>query len=656
MSELHIDFESFSRVELSDKGLDNYASDPSTDIHCMAYAFDDEPVQIITPYTRNIVANAVIEAHVKYGGIVIAHNAAFELAIWNKVCVPKYGWPELKIEQMRCTMAMSYAMALPGSLENASAALGVAQAKDTAGARVMMQLAKPKANGNFYTIEEAPEKFERLYAYCKQDVEVERALAKRLMPLSDSEQALWVLDQKINQRGVPIDLPSIEQAIKLVSAEKERLDAEMLKVTGGVVGKCTEVQLLVKWIRSQGVALEGLAKADVINALSPRADSLPREVRRALELRQEAAKSSTAKLIAMRDRASADGRVRGTLQYHGASTGRWAGRGIQVQNFPRPRPATKPNHIDDIFSHLGDRDYIDMNYGPVLDALADSLRGMITARKGHDLVAMDFSAIEARVLAWLAGEEKVLDIFRTHGKIYEHAAAGIYNKTIEGVNKDERQIGKVAVLALGYGGGVGAFQSMARNYGVKVEDAKAEDIKKAWRDSHKKIVSYWYDVEAAAINAVELGVVCKAGAAGRQVAFKKSGSFLWCQLPNKRVLCYPYPVVKQTETPWGEMKSALNFMSVNGVTRKWEETKTYGGSLVENLTQAVARDLLAEAITRLEANRYPVVFHAHDEAVIELPDSEGSIEEIESIMNVVPAWATGLPLSSEGWRAKRYRK
>ena len=252
--ELHIDFETFSRVELSDKGLDNYASDPSTGVHCMAYAFDDEPVELWYFSTWTRLPQEVV-AHVRKGGTVIAHNAAFELAIWNKVCVPKYGWPELKVEQMRCTMVMSYAMALPDSLENASAALGVAQAKDTAGARVMMQLAKPKTNGNFYTIEEAPEKFEKLYAYCKQDVEVERALAKRLMPLSDSEQTLWVLDQKINQRGVPIDLPSIEQAIKLVSAEKERLDAEMLRVTGGVVGKCTEVQLLVKWIRAQGVEL-----------------------------------------------------------------------------------------------------------------------------------------------------------------------------------------------------------------------------------------------------------------------------------------------------------------------------------------------------------------------------------------------------------------
>lgn len=664
MTTLHIDFETYSAADLPVCGLDNYASDPTTGVHCMAYCFDDSFVAVLVASDmEQDGGDHPIVRHVKNGGIVVAHNAAFELAIWNKVCVPKYGWPTLSPKQMRCTMAQAYAMSLPGALEGAAKALGIAQQKDMAGARIMMQLAKPKADGTFWTPADAPEKFQKLYDYCRQDVEVERALDHRMMQLSEEEQQVWVLDQIINQRGIRVDLPAIENAIRMVELEKARLDKEMLRVTGGVVGKCTEVQLLVKWIRTQGVEINGLAKADVIDAL--KVEDMPPAVRKALLLRQEAAKSSTAKLTAMRDRASRDGRVRGCFQYHGASTGRWAHRGIQPGNLPRPRKLTKDDdenvrlvyEINDLIARNEHR-LLDMLYGPTMDALADSVRGMIIANPGHELVAMDFSAIEARVLAWLAGEEKVLDIFRTHGKIYEHAASGIYRKPIEEVTKAERQIGKVAVLALGYGGGVGAFQSMARVYGVKVEDALADEIKRAWRESHAKIVHYWYDLEGAAINAVELGCVCKAGAAGRQVAFKKNGSFLWCKLPSGRVLCYPYPSVKQIETPWGEMKSALHFWGVNGVTKKWEEQKTYGGSLSENITQAVARDLLAESMLRLEHNGYPVVMHVHDEAVVEIPATAGDdvAHQIEQIMAVVPGWAKGLPVAAEGWRARRYRK
>jgi len=694
---LHIDFETYSACELKDRGLHNYATDPTTGVHCMAFAFDDEAISCVDADEMNVGTLWRIDEHVKAGGLVYAHNAAFELAIWNGVCVPRYGWPELKPEQVRCTMAMAYAMSLPGALANAAPALGIEQRKDQAGARVMMQLAKPKSfedgwtgeqcpacggygeryskeydhdascpdcggtgdrygkKAIFWTPADDPAKFEELYAYCRQDVEVERALHHRLMELSDYEQKIWRLDYKINQRGIQVDLESIDKAIALVEAEKKRLNAEMLRVTGGVVGSCTEVQLLVKWIRTQGVEIKGLAKADVLDALS---GELPPAVEAALRLRKEAAKSSTAKLIAMKERASADGRVRGIHQYHGAATGRWAGRGIQAQNFPRPRPGMKPEHIDDVIANLHQRDYIDMMYGPTMDAMADTLRGMLTAPRGKELTAIDFSAIEARVLAWLAGEEKVLDIFRTHGKIYEHAAAGIYHVPMDRVTKDQRQIGKVAVLALGYGGGVGAFQSMARVYGVKVPDDEADDIKKAWREAHPNIVHYWYDLERAAIAAIRQGGKHSAGACGRQCTFVKNGSFLWCQLPSKRVLCYPYPKIAERETPWGEMKEAVHFMAVNGTTNKWEETSTYGGSLSENVTQAVARDLLADALLRLDAAGYDIVMHIHDEAVMEIETTcdNDTLERVEKLMSETPAWAAGLPVSAEGWRAKRYRK
>lgn len=657
MTTLHIDFETYSQAELPAVGLDNYASHPSTGVHCLGFAFDDDEVNLCADIGSAHSDFTELMQHVLMGREVVAHNAAFELAIWNKVCVPRYGWPELRPEQIRCTMAQAYAMGLPASLEKAAPALGIDESKDMAGSRVMLQLARPKTDGTFWTYGDNPEKFERLYDYCRQDVEVERELDKRLMRLSDYETRVWRLDQKINGRGVRVDLPSIKKAVKLVNAEKQRLDAEMGALTDMAVARCTETQALVKWVREQGVQIDGVAKRDVIDALND--ESLPPVVGEALRLRREAAKSSTAKLTAMRDRASADGRVRGCFQYHGATTGRWAHRGIQPGNLPRPRVGITPENVHEMIDMLSNRDLLDMTYGPVLDAMADCVRGMITAAPGHHLVAVDFSAVEARVLAWLAGEEKVLDIFRTHGKIYEHAAAGIYNKPIDKVSKDERQIGKVAVLALGFGGGVGAFQSMARVYGVQVADVAADGIKANWRRAHPAIVKYWNDLETAAIDAVDLdhGAECSAGPKDRAVKFRKDGSFLWCKLPSGRVLCYPYPVTRATETPWGEQRNALHFHAVN-IANQWEETSTYGGSLAENVTQAVARDLLADAMLRLEQEGFPVVMHVHDEIVVEVPESapEDTLARIEAIVSTPPAWANDLPLAAEGWRGFRYRK
>lgn len=638
----------------------------------MAFAFDDEPVELVTP--ADWLFSAAFERaldHIAAGGTVYAHNAAFELALWNFVCVPTLDWPRLRPEQTRCTMAMAYAMALPGALANAAPALGIEQRKDAAGGRVMLQLCKPRDDGRLWVPADDPAKFQILYDYCKQDVVVERAMHARLLELAPYEQNLWVLDQQINQRGVAVDFAGIDAAIRLIESEKGRLNAEMLKATGGVVGSCTEVQLMVKWIRLQGVEMKGLAKADVIDALAENLEAVPAKVRRVLEIRQEAAKTSTSKITAMRERANADGRVRGIHQYHGANTGRWAGRGIQTQNLPRPRGTMGPNDINDAIANMGAPGYVDMMYGPVMDAISDCVRGLLVAPEGKDLIAIDFSAIEARVLAWLASEEKVLQIFRTHGKIYEHAAAGIYHVPLEAIGKkdERRQIGKVSVLALGYGGGVGAFQSMAKNYGVKVPDAEADEIKKAWRAVHPFIVDYWAHIENAAMNAVYAGCVTTAGRHGRHVSFKVDGSFLWCRLPSGRTLCYPYPEIRTVTTPWGAEKEALTYMTViEGKKTKcledpsargsWQRISTYGGSLAENVTQAVARDLLAHSMLALNQAGYPIVMHVHDEAVVEIASScdAGTLAKLEYLFAQTPAWAAGLPVSAEGWRARRYRK
>jgi DNA polymerase len=685
---LHIDFESASACDLRAEGLARYMEDLSTVMHCMGYAFDDEEPEL---WIAGQPLPQRIADHVEAGGLVYAHNAAFELGAWNHVMGPSFDWPRLRPEQVRCTMAMAYAMALPGALENAAPALGIEQRKDAVGKRVMMQLCKPRDDGRLWRPEDDPAKFEILYAYCKQDVVVERALHQRMLELSPDEQKLWQLDYKINQRGVAVDIPAIRRAIKLVEAEKTRLNGEMLKATGGVVGSCSEVQLLVKWIRLQGVEIKGLAKADVLDALADNLHSLPANVRQALLLRQEAAKSSTAKLVAMEQRANADGRVRGTKQYHGAATGRWGGRGMQTDNFIRPRKGIEPADIDAIIANYESPEYLDMMYGPVMDAVADSMRGLIVAKDGHDLLAVDFTNIEGRVLAWLAGEQWKLDAFReydagTGPDLYILTYARSFGIDHKGITKKDprRTIGKVEDLAFGFQGGKGAWRTMSRNYPdtPHLDDAEVDEVKDGWRAAHPRIKAYWFALQDAFKAAMTEGGVHSAGHKDRQVHFRVDGSFMWCKLPSGRVLCYPYPWLGRayTITKGGKQKKVSErtlaeweakewrvtrtdeeciwYMSVDSVTNKWVETDTYGGSLANNVTQGTARDLLAHSMFNLESSGFPVVAHIHDEAVVEIASScdADTLGRIETLFAKTPAWAAGLPVSAEGWRARRYRK
>lgn len=303
------------------------------------------------------------------------------------------------------------------------------------------------------------------------------------------------------------------------------------------------------------------------------------------------------------------------------------------------------------------RDEIEICYGPPMSVISDCIRSFLMAAPKHDLIAADFASIEARVLAWLAGQESILNIFRTHGKIYEHAASSIFNTPVDKITKEQRQIGKVAVLALGYGGGARAFALMGKNYGVHVTDDIADGIKMRWRGANRKIVSYWYDIENAARLAVSSpNSIHKAGASGREVRFKKNGSFLWCMLPSGRALCFPYAKISGSIDKNGVYRENLVYNWVSPTSLKFEEIATYGGKLAENVTQAVARDLLSEAMLRLEKNRYKVVMHVHDEIVCEVPEKFGSVEEMCALMCELPPWAKDLPVKAEGWRGKRFKK
>lgn len=657
MTALHIDFESRSTVDLKRTGVYVYAADPTTDLWCACYAFDDGPILTWRPGEP---CPDDIAMHVLEGGTVCAHNASFEATLWARILGPRYGWPVPAGDTWRCTMVQAYAMAMPGSLEQAAPAAGLDIEKDAAGRRLMLQMARPR-KADPLTWWDEPAKVERLIEYCRIDVAVERELEKRLRPLKQSELDLWHLDQVVNSRGVFVDRELAHAARRIVKTAAERLDQRIAKTTGHAVTSCSAVAQLVGWIRSKGLPVGSIAK-DKIEELLGR-DDLPDDVREALEIRRAAARASVAKIDALLNGTDEDGRARGLLQFHAASTGRWAGRRFQPQNIKRPE-------LDDVDSAIeivatGDIDLLDALYEDPLNVVADTLRGMIRAAPGRKIVAADYANIEGRVLAWLAGEDWKVKAFRafdagTGPDLYKVAYGRSYGIAPADVTKAQRQIGKVMELALGYQGGVGAFATMGVNYGVRLPVSEVESIRDAWRAAHPQIKRFWWDMEEAAILAIEQpGSVRKVGA---RIAFKKVGSFLFMQLPSKRFLAYAYPEIRPKRMPWTDangdsvIKDSLSYMGVNSYTRKWERGFAYGGLLVENATQAVARDVLADAMPRLETAGYPIILTVHDEIVCEPAADHGSAAEMEAIMCALPEWAAGLPVAAEGFEDARYRK
>lgn len=668
------DFETRSPVDLKKAGLGRYALHPLTEALMMAWVFGDEPG--IALWQPDLPFPERVREHIESGGVFVAHNAAFEIAIWNAVMARRFGWPRLDPRQVRCTMAACYAMALPGALENAAHALGLKMTKDVEGRALMLKMCKPTGFGAdgkpiYY---DGPEKRARLGEYCKVDVNVEREIFKRVLPLSDKEQRIWTLDQAINNRGVPFDMESLQAALDVADKEKERLNVEMGKVTEGAVTACSNVGSLKEWAADFGVMPDSLAKAELKDLIEE--ENLPSPVKTALKLRQSAGRfTSISKLKAVGER-HVNGRVQFQFQYHAATTGRWAGRGVQLQNFPRDIPPARD--VEAILQAVRARDarWLDMAYGEPSIMISKSLRGFIHAAPGNTLIGGDFSNVQGRGIAWLAGEEWKLDAFRAYDAgtgpdLYLVAAARIWGREFK-KEDPERQHGKVAELACGFGGGKGALLKMADTYLVKIDEILAEDIKTRWREAHPKIKQYWRDLQTAAINAVATpGEMFKAGAAGREVTFRKRGSFLWCRLPSGRILSYPYPDLREDDfgtyltfkgvpdpTTWAVHTSGKPTIVVEDAanSREWCRMKTYGGKLSQNVDDAICRDLQAEAMMRLEAAGFPIVCHVHDDLMAEGKFVESDKERFESLMLVVPEWAKDFPIAADCWMAPRYQK
>lgn len=675
---IFLDFETRSAADLKAVGLANYAAHPTTDVWCVCYAVDDGPVQTWRP--GDPVPAWAADAE------IVAHNAAFEAAIWREVLSRRYDWPALSLDRLVCTMARAYAMGLPGSLDGAAGALGLKHRKDKEGHALMLRMARPRSKVGVIPIVwwDDAERVERLIAYCATDVVVERDIYRATLPLGESETALYRLDRRINERGIPFDRVAVEAALAAAGLARKDLDRAMRELTGGAVESCSALAALKDWLHGLGVrGADGgrvdLAKADLralLEELEPSHNPNAELACRALMLRQDAGKTSTAKLGKMLDLASPDNRIRHQFQYHGAATGRWAGRGIQPHNFPRDVPKAKTVEKILHLLRVGDRHTVDMIYGPVMDVIARCLRGFIAPAPGNVLVAGDFSGVEARGVAWFAGEDWKIEAFRaadagTGPGIYELAYAKTFHVPVETIKNPspERQFGKVEELALPYGGGVGAFRTMAAGMGIVVSDARADIIKHGWRAAHPATTRTWRELERAGIAAVRCpGQAFSAGHPRRPVLFKMVGSFLWCLLPSgKRALAYAYP--KVLPGAYGDQLTYFTVPSTNDLkrgsliddpanTNGWARVGTYGGSLLENVIQAICRDLLADCMERLEAAGIPVVLHVHDEIVCEVPaaDAERAKAVMHRVMNNVPAWAAGFPLTTEPEVMARYGK
>ena len=550
-------------------------------------------------------------------------------------------------------MVRSAMCGLPLSLDASSKALGLTQEKMAAGKALINYFSKPckPTVKNGMRTRNLPghdiDKWNLFKSYCCQDVEVERAIRDKLefLVIPDAEKKLWVLDQEINRRGVMLDQKLVRNAIAMDAASKDRLAKEAIEITG-LENPNSTIQLKQWLIDELGEDIDNISKETVKELLS-RVDN--EEIKTVLRNRQEAAKTSVKKYTAMASAMCKDGRVRGMLQYYGANrTGRWAGRLVQLHNLPQ-------NHLKDLdlarnVVRDNDLDGVEMLFGNVPDTLSQLIRTAFVAKPGCRFIVADFSAIEARVIAWLADEQWRLDVFKTHGKIYEASASQMFKMPIEQITKGSalRQKGKVAELALGYQGGPGALTQMgALKMGVAEDEL--QDLVDAWRNANPAIVRLWGEVGRAAMKAVEIGgaFVIRHG-----IKFIKRGQYLCIDLPSGRTLYYVRPRIAANQ--FGS--KALKYEGMNQTTKQWGLQDTYGGKLVENIVQAIARDCLALAMRRLNKAGYPIVSHVHDEVILEADNETGSLEEACEIMGRPIKWAPGLLLRAEGYETQYYKK
>ena len=641
---LEMDIESFSDVDLIKCGVYAYADSPAFEILLFAFSFDGGETQIIDLAQGEKLPAEVEEAIFDVSVTKTAYNANFE-----RTCLSKYFGRYIPPESWHCSAVQAAMLALPRSLEDVGRVLGLDEQKMKEGKDLIKYFCVPckptKANGGRMRNLpcHAPEKWELFKTYCKRDVDVEKSIRRKLhnFPIPESEMELYRLDQRINDRGVLVDMGLVEQAIACERLHKEVVTKRAYELTG--LENPNSVAQLKGWLGDMGMEAESLSKKAVAEMIA----ETDGEVEELLRLRLLMAKTSVKKYEAMERSVCSDGRVHGMLMFYGANrSGRWSGKNVQIQNLPKndipdlelARNLVKQRRFEDI----------ELLYDSTPNVLSELIRTAFIPKPGCRFVVADFSAIEARVMGWLSGEEWVLDVFRGDGKLYEMTASRMFGIPMAEIGKGspERAKGKVASLACQYGGSTGALVSMgALDMGLTEDELPP--LVAAWRKANPHMVQFWWDVDAAAIKAVTEKQKTKVG----RIIFEYKSGILFITLPSGRKLSYVKP------------RMAVNKFGRDGLTyegisenKKWSRIETYGPKLVENIVQGTARDLLAEAMLRVEKKGYPIVMHCHDEIIAEVPEGSGSVDEMCEIMAVQPEWAEGLPLRADGYQCSFYQK